>query len=54
MYKDKRCACRMGVLETPEAFGKGWSVDKEAESEFPPATCDSDLNHLNPYYEQEA
>lgn len=49
MYTAKRrAACRMEVFETPGAFGKGWRGDKEAESEFPTATCDADLKHAFP------
>ena len=41
------------MLETPGAFGKSRRGDKEAESELPPPTCDSDLKHVSPYYQQE-
>lgn len=51
MHGARGPACRIGVLETPGAFGEGRSSDKEARSEFPPATCDSDLKHVSPCYQ---
>jgi len=54
MYKARRCACRTWLLGTPGFFGERRSSDKEARSEFPLATCDSDLKHVSPWYQQGA
>ena len=54
MYTAKRCAYRMGVLETPGGFGKSRRDEKEAESALPQPTYDSDLKHVCPYYQQGA
>jgi len=52
--KCMRAACWDEMLETPGAFEKGSRSDKEAENELPSATCDSDLKHVSPYYQQGA
>jgi len=48
MYKARRRACRMRLLQTLGPFGKERSSDKEAESKFPSATYDTDLKHTSP------
>ena len=44
MYKARRHACRMRLLETPGILGRGKNSDKDAivEHEFPCTTHDSD------------
>jgi len=54
MYRARRRACRIRLLRTPKTFGEGRSSDKEAQIEFPSITCDSDLKHVSPYYQQGA
>ena len=48
----KRSGAHVGrrCSSLPGAFEKGRTTDKEARSEFPLNTCDSDLKHVSPWY----
>jgi len=37
-----------------QAFGMDRTSDKEAGNEFPSSTCDSDLKHVSPWYQNKA
>ena len=54
MYKATRRACRMRWPDTPGPLGRGRSSDKEARTEFPVTTRDSDIVQPSPCYQQGA